>query len=588
MKKSKISLMLVLMLVLVTVSNSVFAATASIVDTTKKGSLTITALEQLNGASDTTPLAGVEYSLYKVDVVAGTTVTTVAQAETAIATMTATEVVTTDDAGVAAFTNLELGRYYAKVTGYPTGTSSVPESFIVDVPMTNTAGDGWIYDITVSPKVKTASGNAVLTKLDGEQEPMAGVKFKVQISTEENVWTDYTPEGATEVLTLTTDANGEVKLENYPITVNEKAAKFRFVETEVAEGYIIDNSQLDYVYATADGKTVVVHANGDAEEAAETGMLQMINEKPAAVKTVKTDDGSYADVASVNATDVVSFNVTVDVPTVIANMSTYTLTDTLPAGLTNRTNLVVKGLLRQGGAEENVATDAYTKTDANGVLTLTFNPDKIATYTTIVVTYDVSVDTDVVVGSVGNTNTATLEYTTEVDVDGTEKSKDTTEDTAKVVTGGVKIHKVDPQGAALANAKFKIATSQANAIAGTFVKDATGADIEVATAADGYAVINGLAYNDDETARDYWLVETQAPTYTETVDGVETTKAYTLLSAPVKVSVSGTSHTVDVEVVNKKPYNLPLTGGMGTIIFTLVGISLVVIAKSIKKEKVQQ
>lgn len=586
MKKTKISLMLVFMLVLVTVSNAVFAVTGSIVDTTKKGSLTITALAQLNGAEDTTALEGVEYTLYKVDVVAGTTVTTVAQAETAIASLTATAAKTTDATGVAEFTNLELGRYYAKVTGYPTGTSSVPESFLVDIPMTNTAGDGWVYDISVSPKVKTASGNAILTKYDGAQNPMKDVEFKVQINTDGTTWVDYVPEGTEQVLTLTTDENGEIKLENYPITVNEKAAKFRFVETSVADGYIIDNSRLDYVYATAEGKTVVVHADGSQEVAAETGMLTLINEKPVAVKTVKTDDGSYEDVASVNATDVVSFNVTVDVPTVIENMSTYTLTDTLPAGLTNRTNVVVKGLTADG--EEVVAADAYNKTDANGVLTLAFDPEKIATYTTIVVTYDVSVDTDVVIGSTGNTNTAVLKYTTEVDVDGTEKSTTTTEDTAKVVTGGVKIHKVDTASAALAGAKFKIATTEANARDGVFVQDANGKDIEVTTAADGYAVINGLAYNDDETARDYWLVETQAPTFTEQVDGQDVTKSYTLLSAPVKVSVSGTSHEVDIEVVNKKPYNLPLTGGMGTIIFALVGVVLVVMAKSIKKEEAQQ
>ena len=586
MKKTKISLMLVFMLVLVTVSNAVFAVTGSIVDTTKKGSLTITALAQLNGAEDTTALEGVEYTLYKVDVVAGTTVTTVAQAETAIASLTATAAKTTDATGVAEFTNLELGRYYAKVTGYPTGTSSVPESFLVDIPMTNTAGDGWVYDISVSPKVKTASGNAILTKYDGAQNPMKDVEFKVQINTDGTTWVDYVPEGTEQVLTLTTDENGEIKLENYPITVNEKAAKFRFVETSVADGYIIDNSRLDYVYATAEGKTVVVHADGSQEVAAETGMLTLINEKPVAVKTVKTDDGSYEDIASVNATDVVSFNVTVDVPTVIENMSTYTLTDTLPAGLTNRTNVVVKGLTADG--EEVVAADAYNKTDANGVLTLAFDPEKIATYTTIVVTYDVSVDTDVVIGSTGNTNTAVLKYTTEVDVDGTEKSTTTTEDTAKVVTGGVKIHKVDTASAALAGAKFKIATTEANARDGVFVQDANGKDIEVTTAADGYAVINGLAYNDDETARDYWLVETQAPTFTEQVDGQDVTKSYTLLSAPVKVSVSGTSHEVDIEVVNKKPYNLPLTGGMGTIIFALVGVVLVVMAKSIKKEEAQQ
>ena len=66
MKKTKISLMLMLMLVVVTISNTVFAVTASIVDTSKTGSVTITALSQLNGGADNTPIKGVEYSLYQV------------------------------------------------------------------------------------------------------------------------------------------------------------------------------------------------------------------------------------------------------------------------------------------------------------------------------------------------------------------------------------------------------------------------------------------------------------------------------------------------------------------------------------------
>ena len=61
-----------------------------------------------------------------------------------------------------------------------------------------------------------------------------------------------------------------------------------------------------------------------------------------------------------------------------------------------------------------------------------------------------------------------------------------------------------------------------------------------------------------------------------------------LLTAPVKVSVSGTSHTVDVRVVNRKPIDLPLTGGIGTAIFMVAGIVCIVIAKSIKKEEVKE
>ena len=192
---------------------------------------------------------------------------------------------------------------------------------------------------------------------------------------------------------------------------------------------------------------------------------------------------------------------------------------------------------------------------------------------------------NVVLGTAGNTNTAELTYTNKVDVDGTTIETDvkSTDETVKVVTGGVKIHKVNADGANLSGAKFKIATSEANAQNGAFVQDENG-DIEVTTADDGYALIKGIAYNDDETARDYWLVETQAPTFVENGE----TKAYTLLGKPVKVSVSGTSHTVDVEVINKKPINLPLTGGMGTIILTVLGVAFIVIARSIKKQKVNE
>lgn len=581
MKKSKISLALFLMLVVVTVTNTVLAATASLVDTSKKGSVTITALSQLNGSTDTVPLKDVKYALYKVDEVAGTTITTVDAAENYIKGKTPVNELVTGDNGKVAFTNLDLGRYYAKVVEVPIGTTEVPESFLVDVPMTNQAGNGWIYDIDVQPKVQVASGNAVLTKVDGADKPIQGVVFKVQVSTEEDVWEDYTPEGATTVLSLTTDENGQVKLEDFPITLNQKDAKFRLVEMSTPDdGYIIDNANLDYVYAESNGKTVVVHKDGTKETAADVAQLKMVNEKP----TIAKKAGENLDVESVNVNEPISFTVTADVPSVIADMSVFKITDTLSDGLTGRTNLVVKGAVESGF--ETIPESAYEKTETDKVLTLEFYTTEIDKYSAIIVTYDVKLDmNNVVLGTAGNTNTAELTYTNKVDVDGTTIETDvkSTDETVKVVTGGVKIHKVNADGANLSGAKFKIATSEANAQNGVFVQDEIG-DIEVTTADDGYALIKGIAYNDDETARDYWLVETQAPTFVENGE----TKAYTLLGKPVKVSVSGTSHTVDVEVINKKPINLPLTGGMGTIILTVLGVAFIVIARSIKKQKVNE
>lgn len=588
MKSKKISLAFVFMMVLVTFASTIFAVTGSIIDTTQKGSLTITTREQNNGSTATTTapvISGVTYALYRVDTVDGTTVTTTAQAETAIASLSPVSTQTTAaNTGVASFTNLDLGRYYAKVTDYPTGSSQVPESFLVNIPMTNVAGTGWIYNVTVEPKVKTARGNVVLTKQDANNNnaALSGVVFTVQVSTDNcATWTDYVPEGASTALTLTTGAAGTVSLNDYPITIGGNQAYYRFVETSVTnDEYVIDNSHLDYVYAQADGKSIVVH-NGTAAAAATTGAITVTNEKPVLTKTVKNDDESYTTQASVSATDTVSFKVNATVPANMANMTTFTLVDTLPAGLKNRANVVVKGI--SGGTATTLTLDEdYTKSESGNALTVTLVPAEIKDYDSIEVTYDAELDmTNAVIGSAGNVSPVTLTYTNNVNTSGAQASTKTIQAQATVLTGGVKIHKVNASEESLDGAKFKIATSQANAVAGTFVKGTDGNDIEVTTATTtGLATINGLAYEDDGTARNYWLVETQAPTYT---DGGET-KAYTLLTAPVQVTVDGTSHNSEVKVVNRKPFELPLTGGIGTMIFVVVGAAFVIVSKTMKKE----
>lgn len=584
MKKNKICLAMILMLVVVTISNTVLAVTDTIVDTGREGSITVTTLSQKNGVLDETqPLAGVEYTLYRVDEVAGTTVTTKEQAEEYIKTAQPVETLVTNSEGIVVFDELVLGRYYVKVTDVPTGTSEVPESFLVDVPMTNDTGDGWVYDIEVFPKVKVASGEAVVTKTDGVN-PMQGVEFKVQISTSVDgawgAWSDYVVDG--QVLTLTTNEEGKITLENLPITYNGEPAKFRVVETVVGEEYIMDNKYPSEIEVQPDGTVVVTDTRTNtAAPAAEVGQIEIVNEKPEVVKQVLNQDGEYADLTSVSLTDTVTFKITVDVPTVIQDLETYTLTDELPAGLSNVENLQVKALVGDQNTEKELAQDTdYTKT---GNFVLNFDTSKMEDYTTLVITYTAKLDmTNATLGEDGNINTVTLEYTNKVNTDGEQEDTNTTQDSSKVVTGGLNIKKVNSEDKLLDGAKFKIATTKENAQNGVFIKGTDGQDIEVTTVG-GYAQINGLEYNDDETSREYWLVETQAPTYVEEGE----TKSYTLLSEPQAVNVNGTSHTAEIEVENKKPITLPLTGGIGTVLFAVLGVGLIVVAKSIKKEEVK-
>ena len=84
---------------------------------------------------------------------------------------------------------------------------------------------------------------------------------------------------------------------------------------------------------------------------------------------------------------------------------------------------------------------------------------------------------------------------------------------------------------------------------------------------------NGAAtfakYEANGTNYDYYLVETQAPS------------GYNLLDNAVKVNftdaeVEATAGIYTVEVPNSSGIKLPITGGTGTVIFTVVGIALMV------------
>ena len=286
-------------------------------------------------------------------------------------------------------------------------------------------------------------------------------------------------------------------------------------------------------------------------------------------------------------TDTVEFKVTAGIPMQIADMKTYKITDNIPQGLTlNRESIKIEATTAD--SSETVPTDVYTLSQTG--LEVTFNPQKLAenNYTAIIITYTAKLNMEeAVIGGDGNVNTVTLEYTNKVAENGDEEETTTTTDTAQVHTGAVLLEKVEKGNVEtkLAGAKFKIATTEQNAKDGIFVKDETGADIEVETNDQGQAVIEGLKYADNEADTSYWLVETQAPSYIE--DGV--TKYYNLLKDPVEVQVGKTTHESAVQIENGKGFDLPATGSIGLAIFTVVGIAVMAGAVVLnKKQKVQE
>ena len=556
------------------------------------GSLTIITHEQQNEDTTTNPpLEGIEYTVYKVDETCEDRV----DGEYYIEENNIQGISkTTDSTGTVVFDNLELGRYYVKVTDDMDGVLSY-ENFLVDIPMTNAQGTGLDYNITVEPKIQTAYGNFELIKTDLAGKPLSGVTFKVQVMKRSSafslddlplsVWTDYIPEGEDSVLTVTTNSEGKITLSNLPAYFNyggayEEDVIYRLIEISTPERYINNNIISDlFFYVGEDGKVYTNYQSleqfkkyfiTNVVEGDNLTSVTYMNEKPEIIKKVKNSAGVFVDSASAFMSDKVTFSITVDVPMSVLNMSTYKITDNIPTGLVlDRDSIVVEGMTPTG--KWVIPEELYTLSDTG--LEITFNASDLNGLSAIVVTYDVSFDSNnVVIGGDGNINTATLEYTNNISEDGVELSTTTITDSAEVHTGAVSIEKIEKGNVdnKLPGAKFKIATTEENAKNGVFVKNSTGEDIEVETDAQGQAIIEGLAYADNGTDVSYWLVETQAPSYQE--DGE--TKYYNILKSPVEVRVGKTTHTLPIQIQNSKGLTLPATGGIGIAIFAIAGIAI--------------
>lgn len=286
-----------------------------------------------------------------------------------------------------------------------------------------------------------------------------------------------------------------------------------------------------------------------------------------------------ADKTSVTKGEKVTYTVTVDVPTYAAEATdkTFSVADLLSDGLTLDTASIK---VQIDGVD--VAAAAYTlDTTATGTFTfkLSVNNDQYVNYWAanggkqLVITYTATLnDDDTTEVNVKESNTVTFDYSNYPFVENSHEQKT---DTVEVNTFAIKIDKyVDGDKATkLAGAKFDLyrTATQAEIDAGTAVDiphtSIKGIKLEgdKVTAADGSVTFE--KYEANSTNYDYYLVETQAPS------------GYNILDNAIKVNfadaeVEATAGIYTVEVPNSSGIKLPVTGGTGTVIFTVVGIAL--------------
>lgn len=541
--------------------------------------------------------------------------------------------------GTVTFGDLQLGLYLVGESKKPVTVTKAVEPFLVSVPMTRIGENGktipneWLYDIHVYPKNSTSKGDVTLKKLgavgdktDQNPVPVQGVKFKLEMLTvgaDENVEANWNPILNGTETEFTTNDQGEITAKNLI------PGKYRFTEVGYADGapnksYIINNGD-KYVFDVDPEGNVSQPASADnkADYDAAEKTITVYNYRPDVNKQVKNrSNNDYGDAADYNKDDTITYKVVVDVPTNIEKLQKFVLTDT-PTNLTDDSTSV-KVYSDEAMQTEVTTENIYSVKKTGDGFTITFTPKQMSAFAgkKLYVSYTATLKKDEngnFTGSTtvdGNSNSIVLTYSnkTNLDEEAAEDPDNQTKikDEAVVYSFQLNVQKTDGKNNLGAGVMFDLyKEGAADAERALAPEDAKKLGFEntdttkyvlvkkdLKTDDNGQIVYKGLANGN------YWLVETK------------TLKEYNLLAKPVEVKLnivykktleekktyvdgvlvkSDVSATVEpfegtsiteteagkpiggsaVTVVNRKGFTLPVTGGFGTLLFSGIGVLLV-------------
>ena len=432
---------------------------------------------------------------------------------------------------------------------------------------------------------------------------------------------------------LTTGADGKISVSGLTKGV------YAFVETEVNanDGYILD-SGIAYVFKINDNGEMVAATGADVENAqypenAKSFDTTAFSGAQVKVKNYKPDfkkEITGKKDADYGIGDDVPYTLTVNVPENVAKLRTFTVSDEMESSqLVVNNDIVVKGV-EVGKTAETTFTNGteytLTPTSAGGKsgFTIAFATDKIVAYAggTITITYTAKLQPDASVGAVGNVNSADLKYSKKTDITTTEEDPPyDIHDEAVVYTFKTGILKKGDNNELLKNVEFTL-YKKYDATKDTMNKDSTvkfmGANKTILTPAQAAAKKLNATVSDEPkwfavmdltTGEDGTTVANGLPTGEYKLVETKTHEGYNLLTGPVDANLTLdytttwsdtktfdstgklTKHDykvtevkngktpynyAEIVIINRKGFNLPTTGGFGTLLFSGIGVLLVV------------
>ena len=361
-----------------------------------------------------------------------------------------------------------------------------------------------------------------------------------------------------------------------------------------------------------------------------------------------SENGTYADIATASEGDVLDYRVVTKLPTITSEatyLSKYTFVDQLSQGIKYNKDTTIAIYESEADAKNGTGNPIATWGKGNGNFTVSYdgtansmtvamtstglaeiNPKYTDRYLVVIYKATVNSDAKVVLGDTGNRNTVALTYSRT-----NTGEENTIKDIANVFFYGINLKKTfsDNKGDAT-KVQFVLQNKTdgyyvvANGSEGNYhVTDGTHGNTEAegtvfSPKADGSLVINGLeadtyVLTEIHTSDGYSLLkEPITIEFKQTVDTITPSVATvtgndnpnveviytngerasaTVDGKAVQMSADNQSANAraDMEVINTNSFLLPQTGGLGTLLFTILGacaviVGIMVVTKKSKKE----